>query len=544
MIPYQSSIGIEIREDSMILVHLMRTLRETKVQNSLILPFSPPLSPESEAEVIDSIKRFLGHNRIRPERVVVGIPRGAVILKYLAIPSLKKENIPQILEYEIEKHLPFKPEEVYYDFGIVEKGGENLYNIFLVAVKKEIIDYIKDLFERVPLMPKIFDLSSFGIFNALGFSKRFSEDKIDAILFLGSKEVELEMVQDGLLRFSRSLPMEDGDNLIERIATELENAISGIDTKGKEKKINKVILSGPGALRPDLIESIKEKVSVNAEIETLSGKVASRPMEPKDRYSLIPAIGLALRGLGEAELRINLLPHEQEVGIGKRGRNIAIILTGIVIFLGLAGIVSSAIKDNIEIKGLKKRIETLKPQAVVIEKIQADIKKIEDKKGLIDKIKSEDLSKLDILSELTRVIPADAWIVSLDYTETLEQKTGKDINGKIKREIIISGFATSASKLIPLLEESPFFDNVEFAGPITSGVDGKERFRIKALSKKVVLSPGLIQEKPEITKEGTPKKEVQKKEGQKKEAIKEEPLGPTESTENQSQPRPPRFIGR
>ena len=113
MIPFQSSIGIEIREDAIILVHLMKTLRETKVQDSLILPFSLPLSPEAEAEVVDSLKRFLRHSRVRPERTVVGLSRKSVILKSIEIPSLRKESIPQVLEYEIEKHLPFKSDEVY-----------------------------------------------------------------------------------------------------------------------------------------------------------------------------------------------------------------------------------------------------------------------------------------------------------------------------------------------------------------------------------------------------------------------------------------------
>jgi len=492
--------------------------------------------------VVDSLKRFFLHNRVRPERVVVGIPRGSVILKYLLIPSLRKENIPQILEYEIERHLPFKAEEVYYDFEIVEKAGENLYGILFVAVKRDTIDYIKDLFERIPLSPKIFYLSSLGIFNALGLGNHFSEDRTDAIVFLSDKEVELGIVQDGLLRYSRILTMRDEDNLIEMISDELEGALSGIDTKGKKKEINKVILSGPGALRPGLIESIKERLSVNVETEDLSGKIAMRPMEPKDRYSMIPAIGLALTGLGRGELMVNLLPHEQKRGMGKRGLYTAIILTGIVISLGLAGIVSSAVKDNIEINALKKRIELLKPQAVAIEKVETEIRAIEDKRRLLDKIKGDDLSKLDILAEITGIIPPDAWLIALDYTETSEQKAGprpearpegRGVNGKVKREIIISGFATSASKLIPLLEDSPFFDNVEFAGSITSGVDGKERFRIKALSKKAVLTPNQVQgvqEKTDIKKEGIPKKEVQKKE-----AIKEQPIGPTKSTENQDQ---------
>lgn len=545
MIPYQNSIGIEIKEDALVLVHLTKTLKETRVQSSLVIPLSFPLSPVAEAEVVDSLKKFLLHSRVKSERVVVGIPRRSVILKSLEIPSIKKEDIPRVLEYEIERHLPFNPEEVYYDFDVIEKTGENLYRIFLAAVKKDIIDSFSALFERVTLRPKIFDLSSFGIFNALMFGNRISENGIDGIIFFDSKDMELEILQAGLLRYSRTFAYGaspgdgagDGDFSVEFLSKELENALSVIDTKGNEKKIHNLILSGPGSLRPGLIESIRERISTDIRIEDLSKKVMARPMEPQDRHILVPAIGLALRGLGEGKVRINFLPHEPEIKMGKKELSLAIGLAGTVISLGLALFLSYPIKDGIELRRIEKRIDTLRPEANAVEKIQREIKSIEDKNSLLARTEEEDLSKLDILAELTRVIPSDTWLVSLDYTETLEQKGQKEANGKIKREVIISGFATSASKLIPLLEDSPVFENVEFAGPITSGPEsssgsGKERFRIKTLPKKVGLSP--VQDKPEVKKEEAPKKEVTTKDGIKEETILPEPPN------NQKQPFPQR----
>lgn len=532
MIPYQNSLGIEIREDAVVLVHLRRTLREIKIQNSLVVPFSFPLSTEAEAEFVDSLKRFIHNMRVRPERTVVGLPRKSAVLKFIEIPSLNKENIPQLLEYEIERHLPFNPEEVYYDFDVIEKADENIYRVLITAVKKDIVDYLKELLERVPLKPKIFDLSTFGIINALRFGNGFSDNKIDTLIFMGQRDIELGMLQGGILKYSRILS--NGESFVEGIQKEIDIALSGIDTKGSERKVENLILSGPGSLKPGLIELVRERVSPNARIEDIAGKVIMRHMERHDLYSLIPATGLALRGLGEAETKINFLPHKKEVGINKKDLYPTIIILGTVILLGLSIMASYVIKEGVEIKRVEKKIESLRSHADTVEKIQKEIKGIEERKGLLVKFKKEGLSKLDTMSELTRVIPDDAWLVSLDYTETAEQKGTKEANGKTRREIIISGFANSASKLIPLLENSPVFENVEFAGPITSGIEGKERFRIKALSKKVAgtdlsaeTSPKQV--KPEKAMEEMPKKEMPKKEIPQnipagKEIITEEPL--------------------
>jgi general secretion pathway protein L len=87
-------------------------------------------------------------------------------------------------------------------------------------------------------------------------------------------------------------------------------------------------------------------------------------------------------------------------------------------------------------------------------------------------IRSGEVSKVLVLEELTRLLPDTTWIWNLKY------------NGK---EMELSGFADSASDLIPLLDRSPLFEKVEFLAPVTKemqmrgdGSKEKERFKIKA----------------------------------------------------------------
>ena len=67
--------------------------------------------------------------------------------------------------------------------------------------------------------------------------------------------------------------------------------------------------------------------------------------------------------------------------------------------------------------------------------------------------------------EVTRILPDTAWLTDLT------------IDGN---EITMSGFARSASDLIPALERSEFFSNVKFTSRVTKERDLKnERFSIK-----------------------------------------------------------------
>jgi hypothetical protein len=70
-----------------------------------------------------------------------------------------------------------------------------------------------------------------------------------------------------------------------------------------------------------------------------------------------------------------------------------------------------------------------------------------------------------VLRDLTELLPTDAWLttVSLD-----------------SKGLEVTGAASAASTLIPLLENSPRFERVEFSSPVTRGRDSKEQFRIRA----------------------------------------------------------------
>jgi general secretion pathway protein L len=79
-------------------------------------------------------------------------------------------------------------------------------------------------------------------------------------------------------------------------------------------------------------------------------------------------------------------------------------------------------------------------------------------------VEGSGLRPLPLLRELTDVLPVDSWLGSLSL----------DLRG-----VEVSGQASAASQLIPLLESSPWLERVEFTSPVVRGRD-KEQFRIRA----------------------------------------------------------------
>src|SRR5437867_2483074 len=113
---------------------------------------------------------------------------------------------------------------------------------------------------------------------------------------------------------------------------------------------------------------------------------------------------------------------------------------------------------------LNREIARIDPEVRAAERVVRDLDRKRQLLTTVDKIGSSAIRPLPLLRELTDIIPADAWLTYVAF----------DAKG-----VELTGQAGAASTLIPLLENSPRLERVEFASPVTRGRD-REQFRIRA----------------------------------------------------------------
>jgi general secretion pathway protein L len=169
---------------------------------------------------------------------------------------------------------------------------------------------------------------------------------------------------------------------------------------------------------------------------------------------------------------LNLLPLEMRKKMGQIDKPLFIILFVLTLMLCLTWGTGVFFQYRNALNKVTAEIKQRRPEVEKVEKLQKEKEIMAREVFELDKIKSGEIPKIEMLKELTQLLPSTVWIWNLKY------------NGK---EIEISGFADSASDLIPLIDKSPLFEKVEFLAPVTKekqmGPDGekeKERFKIKA----------------------------------------------------------------
>ncbi len=74
-------------------------------------------------------------------QVVVALPPRSALRKTLTLPAALEDNLRQALSYDLDRHTPFKADELYFDAAIVDRdGARNTLRVDLAAAQRTLVD--------------------------------------------------------------------------------------------------------------------------------------------------------------------------------------------------------------------------------------------------------------------------------------------------------------------------------------------------------------------------------------------------------------------
>ena len=99
-----------------------------------------------------------------------------------------------------------------------------------------------------------------------------------------------------------------------------------------------------------------------------------------------------------------------------------------------------------------------------VETLRQQVEDLVHQTRFLQQKKRTEPAMVDMLKELTDVMPDQTWLNGLQYRD---------------HRLVMQGQSPSASALIGLIEASPFFRNTSFVSPVTKDMaSGLERFQI------------------------------------------------------------------
>ena len=415
-----------------------------------------------EAFVVDAespavaLRAELEARRLPARSASLGVARSAVSVKQIELPEVSGDT-REMVGFELERHLPFPAEDATYDFVSLppeaagERTGPAAQRVLITAADRRVVDAALRLAEEARLRP----LSLTVAVHNLPALARLRRDRRVAWVHRAGDAVDLLLLQGESLLLSRSLPSSEPA----AIAEEIERSIAAV----RWRDCNAIWLSGDeaaGGLASAPLATLGVPVTEPAWTPVARQRLAGLAQEQRGALELAVAL-VSARGARPLELlpaavRPRRLTQSQAITLG---------MAGATTLLAILALLAPGWREERHLRRLNAEIARLEPSVKEADRVVRDLERKRKVIATIDGVESTSIRPLPILRDLTELLPNDAWLTTISL----------DAKG-----VELTGAAAAASTLIPLLENSPRLERVEFSSPVTRGRDNKEQFRIRA----------------------------------------------------------------
>lgn len=459
---FVDGLGIAVGQRHVALAHLVKRLAKVTLAHSTVATLPP--SEEGEARrmaLAQTVSGFIAANEIGADRCFVSLPRSAALLSRLSLPAAARADVRNVVEFEMDRLLPVSRDDVWWDF-LVREAGDKLDVLVVAALRRIVAEHLSAL-EQAGVRPRSVTITPVALLDLFAFASGVEGSPAVALID-DAGTLELDVVAGDSLRASHLLrPAEVASaGAVDALVRDETRGIAGGDTPLYAWRAGAdaaSLLGGAAGTIPEEILSSGPDL-----VRRLEGRLGA----PDGFYAtpdptLAPAIGAALGAVREERAGLNLLPPEERRALEAGAPVVTFFLAALLILATVGWLLSAIVKDHRIAGTLHEQLDELAPQVRKVHADEQSGKEVRDRLKLLTQGDQRRISLL--LRELTEIMPENA------YLSTFRLR-----NDRVELE----GFAQSASDLVPLLEKSRQFRNVQFTSPVTKVQNNQERFSLNA----------------------------------------------------------------
>lgn len=159
---------------------------------------------------------------------------------------------------------------------------------------------------------------------------------------------------------------------------------------------------------------------------------------------------------------VNLLPLEKRRTKRFDVKRLNLALTVLLAALLVAAITIPLVQKNRAIAAVEAQVQAAAAEARQGAELRQDLEKMAEASQFLVKKKASDVMVVEVIDEVSRILPDHTWIARLDLSGT---------------ELQVQGQSSASSSLIGIIESSPWFEDVRFASPVVQ-IAGTDNDRI------------------------------------------------------------------
>ena len=136
-ISYKKELCVSVEKTGVSVAYGTRFLSSISVKGMKCYPSAEHACPQPK-EVASSVVLAIRELGAVGAGVTLSIPKSWAVVKIAEFPVTVKENLSDVVTYELDRLVPFSPEDAFYDFIVTGETPEKIA-VAIVAVKADLI---------------------------------------------------------------------------------------------------------------------------------------------------------------------------------------------------------------------------------------------------------------------------------------------------------------------------------------------------------------------------------------------------------------------
>jgi type IV pilus assembly protein PilM len=174
-----------------------------------------------QGAVVEAIRALWSRLKLRQKDVAIAIAGHSVIIKKIAVPAMKPDELAGQIRYEAEHHIPFAKDDVEIDYHVVnQQNSSGQTELLLVAAKKEVVADYTQVVRDASLNPQVVDVAAFASQNGFEINYTLDPKETAVLVNVGAAISNINIMRGGTSLFTRDVTI-GGNAFTEEIQKQL-----------------------------------------------------------------------------------------------------------------------------------------------------------------------------------------------------------------------------------------------------------------------------------------------------------------------------------
>lgn len=432
------------------------------------------------------------------EKVRYSMSGQSVFTRFIKLPPLDEDNIDELVKFEAQQHVPFPIDEVVWDWQLLDSTGPEK-EVALVAIKDDALTEINETVAEAGLGTKEVDAAPMALYNAFRYNYPDVQESV-LLMDVGAKATNLVYIEGNRL-FTRSIAVgaasittaiskdanltfaeaealkvtsgvvslggghtDQLDEAAAHLATVIRNALNRLPaevartnnyyrSQHEGTAPTKVYLAGGGANLPYLSEFLEEKLRVPIELfnplkRVSVGKAIDVEQLGLEAHMFGELVGLALRGIGQALIKIDLVPEVVASERATAQRKPFLIAASVILLAGVgvwsmyqSSLATTAAAKRSEMEGEKSKLQGPANKIDSLTKNQVQLRAIGESYSAEQEMRTRWFEVLDKVKDYFN--NQDVWITDFEPVGLYQIGDPKSAKPRVKQNFSSIAYGTS-----------------------------------------------------------------------------------------------------